>query len=47
MLAWSPETRKAYGERGMANVRNRFTLQQLTSKTLAVYDRLLLDKAPI
>jgi glycosyltransferase involved in cell wall biosynthesis len=41
MLAWQPDKRKAYGERGAANVRSRFTLQQLTSKTLAVYQRLL------
>ena len=41
MLAWQPEKRKAHGERGAANVRSRFTLQQLTSKTLAVYQRLL------
>jgi glycosyltransferase involved in cell wall biosynthesis len=41
MLAWPPEKRKAYGERGAANVRSRFTLQRLTSKTLAVYQKLL------
>ncbi len=41
MLAWQPEKRKAHGERGAANVRSRFTLQQLTAKTLAVYQRLL------
>jgi glycosyltransferase involved in cell wall biosynthesis len=41
MLAWQPDKRKSYGERGAANVRSRFTLQQLTSKTLAVYQRLL------
>ena len=41
MLAWQPEKRRAHGERGAANVRGRFTLQQLTSKTLAVYQRLL------
>ncbi|HEY8130155.1 MAG TPA: glycosyltransferase family 4 protein, partial [Hyphomicrobium sp.] len=35
MLAWQPEKRRAHGERGAANVRGRFTLQQLTSKTLA------------
>ncbi len=41
MLAWPPEKRKAHGERGAANVRSRFTLQRLTSKTLAVYQKLL------
>ena len=41
MLTWQPDKRKAHGERGAANVRSRFTLQQLTSKTLAVYQRLL------
>jgi len=39
MLKWPPDKRKAYGARGAANVRSRFTLQQLTSKTLAVYER--------
>jgi glycosyltransferase involved in cell wall biosynthesis len=37
MLDWPPETRKAYGARGAAHVRSRFTLDQLTSKTLTVY----------
>jgi len=46
MLAWSPETRKAYGQRGAAQVRRRFTLQELTSKTLAVYERLRLPLRP-
>ncbi|WP_045837302.1 glycosyltransferase family 4 protein [Hyphomicrobium sp. 99] len=41
MLSWPSEKRKAYGQRGSANVRSRFTLDQLTSKTLAVYQRLL------
>ncbi|HET6388504.1 glycosyltransferase family 4 protein [Hyphomicrobium sp.] len=41
MLGWPAEKRKAYGQRGAANVRRRFTLGQLTSKTLAVYQRLL------
>ena len=41
MLGWTAEKRKAYGQRGSANVRSRFTLDQLTSKTLAVYQRLL------
>ncbi|MBS0267557.1 MAG: glycosyltransferase family 4 protein [Proteobacteria bacterium] len=41
MLSWPAEKRKAYGQRGSANVRSRFTLDQLTSKTLAVYQRLL------
>lgn len=39
MLSWSPEKRKEMGARGSAQVRRRFTLEQLTSKTLAVYDR--------
>jgi glycosyltransferase involved in cell wall biosynthesis len=46
MLNWPLEKRKAYGERGLNNVHARFTLQQLTSKTLAVYDRLLSGRAP-
>jgi glycosyltransferase involved in cell wall biosynthesis len=41
MLDWQPDKRKAYGKRGSANVRSRFTLEQLISKTLAVYDRVL------
>jgi glycosyltransferase involved in cell wall biosynthesis len=40
MLSWPPEQRKAYGQRGAAHVRSRFTLQQFTGKTLAVYERL-------
>jgi glycosyltransferase involved in cell wall biosynthesis len=40
MLSWTPDERKAMGARGAANVHKRFTLQQLTSKTLAVYERL-------
>lgn len=41
MLRWPAEKRKAHGQRGAANVRSRFTLSQLTSKTLAVYQRVL------
>jgi glycosyltransferase involved in cell wall biosynthesis len=41
MLSWPVEKRRAYGQRGKQNVHNRFTLQQLTSKTLAVYESLL------
>jgi glycosyltransferase involved in cell wall biosynthesis len=41
MLAWSPEERAAYGKRGSDHVRSRFTLEQLTSKTLDVYERVL------
>ena len=37
MLNWPPEKRKAYGQRGSAHVRSRFTLQQFMSKTLDVY----------
>jgi glycosyltransferase involved in cell wall biosynthesis len=40
MLAWPPEKRRAYGQRGSAHVRGRFGLRQFTSKTLAVYKRL-------
>jgi glycosyltransferase involved in cell wall biosynthesis len=39
MLGWSLEERKAVGARGSGQVRRRFTLDQLTSKTLAVYER--------
>ncbi|MBS0232447.1 MAG: glycosyltransferase [Proteobacteria bacterium] len=39
MLGWSSQERKAVGARGSAQVRRRFTLDQLTSKTLAVYER--------
>jgi glycosyltransferase involved in cell wall biosynthesis len=41
MLSWSTAERKACGARGAAHVRRRFTLQQLTSKTLDVYSRVL------
>ncbi|MEQ1669568.1 MAG: glycosyltransferase family 4 protein [Hyphomicrobium sp.] len=41
MLAWSPAERKACGARGAAHVRSRFTLENLTRKTLAVYDTVL------
>ncbi|MGL4396691.1 MAG: glycosyltransferase family 4 protein [Hyphomicrobium sp.] len=37
MLAWPPDVLKAHGARGAAHVRARFTLDQLTTKTLAVY----------
>jgi len=37
MLNWPPEKRKAYGQRGSAHVRRRFTLQQFMSKTLDIY----------
>ena len=40
MLRWPSEKRKAYGQRGSAHVRSRFTLQQFTGKTLAVYQGL-------
>lgn len=46
MLSWPVEKRRSQGERGIENVHGRFTLQQLTSKTLAVYDRLLLGRMP-
>lgn len=41
MLSWTNEERRAYGARGAAHVRARFTLDQLKSKTLAVYARVL------
>ncbi|HMN39087.1 MAG TPA: glycosyltransferase family 4 protein [Hyphomicrobium sp.] len=41
MLSWSDEERAACGKRGSDHVRSRFTLEQLTSKTLAVYQRVL------
>lgn len=41
MLSWTPAERKACGARGSSHVRTRFTLDQLTSKTLAVYEHLL------
>lgn len=41
MLSWPPDQGRAMGARGSANVRARFTLAQLTSKTLAVYERVL------
>ncbi len=45
MLGWSAEERKAMGARGSAQVRRRFTLEQLTSKTLAVYERVATARA--
>ncbi len=45
MLSWSPVEREACGARGAAHVRGRFTLANLTSKTLAVYDRVLARRA--
>ncbi|MBR2535576.1 MAG: glycosyltransferase family 4 protein [Hyphomicrobium sp.] len=41
MLSWPKERRQAFGARGAAHVRSRFTLDQLKSKTLAVYDTVL------
>ncbi len=41
MLSWSEAERQACGARGAKHVRARFTLDNLTSKTLAVYDRVL------
>lgn len=41
MLEWPAQERKAAGERGAHNVRARFTLDQLKSKTLQVYDTVL------
>ena len=45
MLNWSEAERKALGERGAQHVRSRFTLKQMTSKTLAVYHEVLASKA--
>ena len=39
MSSWAAEKRKEMGARGSAQVRRRFTLEQLITKTLAVYDR--------
>jgi glycosyltransferase involved in cell wall biosynthesis len=41
MLSWRVSERRACGARGAAHVRSRFTLEQLTRKTLAVYDTVL------
>ncbi|MFT3733252.1 MAG: glycosyltransferase [Hyphomicrobium sp.] len=41
MLSWPADQRKAMGARGSAQVRRRFTLDQLTTKTLAVYERVV------
>lgn len=41
MLSWTHVERQACGARGAAHVRSRFTLEQLTRKTLAVYDKVL------
>lgn len=41
MLAWTGAERKLCGARGANHVRARFTLENLTTKTLAVYDRVL------
>jgi glycosyltransferase involved in cell wall biosynthesis len=46
LLSWSPEERKAMGARGSAQVRRRFTLDQLISKTLAVYERVTTAQNP-
>ena len=41
LLSLPAEQRRAIGARGSQHVRSRFTLDQLTSKTLAVYDRVV------
>jgi glycosyltransferase involved in cell wall biosynthesis len=41
MLGWPDNERRACGSRGSAHVRSRFTLEQMTRKTLAVYDRVM------
>lgn len=43
MLSWPRERRLAMGDRGSQHVRGRFTLEQLTRKTLGVY-RTVLDR---
>ncbi|MFA5955197.1 glycosyltransferase [Hyphomicrobium sp.] len=45
MLSWSADERKAMGARGSVQVRRRFTLDQLKTKTLAVYDRVTTGRA--
>ena len=45
MLSLPELERKAYGARGSAHVRQRFTLQQMTEKTLKVYDRVHAGRA--
>lgn len=45
LLDWPEAERKAMGQRGAAHVRHRFTLQQLTSKTLRVYGAVLARRA--
>jgi glycosyltransferase involved in cell wall biosynthesis len=45
MLNWTSSERKACGARGAQHVRSRFTLEQLTRKTLAVYDTVLARRA--
>lgn len=44
MLSWTPDELKACGARGAAHVRSKFTLENLTTKTLAVYDEVLLRR---
>lgn len=41
LLSWTPDERRQMGARGAARVRSLFTLAQLKSKTLAVYDTVL------
>ena len=41
MLNWPDSERRAFGARGAKHVRSRFTLEQMTSKTLAVYREVL------
>ena len=45
LLAWPESERKACGARGAKHVRSRFTLEQMTSKTLAVYHEVLASRA--
>lgn len=45
LLAWPESERKACGQRGSNHVRRRFTLEQMTSKTLAVYHEVLASRA--
>jgi glycosyltransferase involved in cell wall biosynthesis len=45
MLSWTDEQRKTAGARGAAHVRRKFTLEQMTSKTLAVYRQVMNGRA--
>ncbi len=44
LLHWPESERKACGARGAQHVRSRFTLEQMTSKTLAVYHEVMASR---